>query len=261
MMHPRGLEPGDFSIAEALWALAEDRPVVFPAMETVTLPGPPDLTVHLNMDRDPVQNALRRGGFYEAEDLAVLKSHIKDGAEVVDIGANIGNHLMWFLTQGGAVRVWPVEPNPLALAPLLANIVVNGLWDRIRPEGLGFGLSDQASDTYGMKRHKRNLGATKMFAEQGDLPVLTGDALLSEARPDVIKIDVEGMEMQVLAGLEATIARHHPVLMIEVEDTAVAEFGRWCDTHGYRQVHGARVSAGNANYIVVPEAQRVRSEG
>jgi FkbM family methyltransferase len=60
--------------------------------------------------------------------------------------------------------------------------------------------------------------------------------------PDVgfMKIDVEGHELAVLAGAEATIARHTPNLLIECNDEhqpdAVKRLGEWLDAHGYATV-------------------------
>ena len=60
--------------------------------------------------------------------------------------------------------------------------------------------------------------------------------------PDVgfIKIDVEGHELAVLAGAEATLARHKPSLLIECNDEhlpdAVKRLGSWLDAHGYNTV-------------------------
>jgi FkbM family methyltransferase len=55
-----------------------------------------------------------------------------------------------------------------------------------------------------------------------------------------IKIDVEGHELAVLAGAEATLARHTPNLLIECNDEhqpdAVKRLGEWLDAHGYAAV-------------------------
>lgn len=67
--------------------------------------------------------------------------------------------------------------------------------------------------------------------------------------PDVgfIKIDVEGHELAVLAGAEATVARHAPNLLIECNDEhqpdAVARLGAWLDAHEYDTVflHGCEL--------------------
>ncbi len=241
-----------FDLAAARAALAEQRPVAFPPFELVHWGG---LSFALNFRNDPIQRELRQGRFYEAAELAVLERRVPQGATIVDIGANIGNHAIFFARHMRAARVIVFEPNPLSLAPLMANILLNRLEDVIVTDHLGLGLSDHAGGGFGMGRHDRNLGATKLTAGTGEIAVETGDNLLADERPDFIKLDVEGMEMQVLAGLEATIARARPRMLVEVDDKNRTAFGMWCLKHGYHHIDDWRVGPHNANYLIEPEEQ------
>ena len=241
-----------FDLAAARAALAERRPLVFPPFELVHWAG---LSFALNFADDPIQNALRKGQFYEERELTVLKRMLPMDATYVDIGANIGNHAVFFAKRMRAARVIVFEPNPLSLAPLMANIVLNRLERVIVTDHLGLGLSDHAGDGYGMGRQDRNLGATPLRAGAGEIAVETGDRLLADETPDFIKLDVEGMEMQVLAGLQATIARARPRMLIEVGDANRAAFGHWCLKQGYLLIDEWRVGPRNANYLIEPEEQ------
>lgn len=236
--HRQGL-PLALGALEQVHATIEGRQVVF----------------CLNMARDPIQNCHRRGGFYEAEELALLGALLPPGAVVLDVGANVGNHALWLAMFGGARRVVVVEPNPLAVEPLVANVLVNGLGNVIDIAHLGFGLADREAGGFFMKAHDRNLGATKMFADRGgDLTVRRGDDAFPDLSPDLIKIDVEGMELSVLAGLEGMIARARPVLMVEVDEENLAGFADWIATHDYREHRTFSVGARTANHILVPRA-------
>jgi FkbM family methyltransferase len=242
-----------FDLAAARTALAERRPLAFPPFELVHWAG---LNFALNFLDDPIQNALRQGRFYEERELTVLKRMLPLDATYVDIGANIGNHAIFFAKRMRAARVIVFEPNPLALAPLMANIVLNRLEHVIVTDHLGIGLSGRAGDGFGMGRHDRNLGATVLTPETGEIAVRTGDQLLADETPDLIKLDVEGMEMEVLAGLQATIARSRPYMLVEVRDTNSAAFGRWCLKQDYRVTDEWRVGPRNANYLIEPEERR-----
>ena len=241
-----------FDLADALIRLGDGRPVAFPPFEIVYLPED-GLQFALNMARDPIQNALRKGTFFEEEELNLLKDYISSGAQIIDIGANIGNHALYFATRMKAARVVVVEPNPLALAPLVANIVLNRLMHVIDMGVLGIGLSDLSEGGFGMKRHDKNLGATRMMAGKGRMEVHPGDVLFEEEHPDLIKIDVEGMEMRVLAGLEKTIARSRPVILIEVDGENDAAFDAWRNARGYGIRRSVRHSRKNCNHLIVPE--------
>jgi len=188
----------------------------------------------INMADDPIQNAHRTGQFYEGRELALLAEHVPAGATILDIGANVGNHALWLAMFTGATRIIVIEPNPLALEPLVGNVLANRLSGIIDLSHLGFGLGDSDTDGWGMKKHNRNLGATKMFSGQGTLTVRRGDTVFPQLNPDVIKIDVEGMEMAVLDGLHALIARARPVIMIEVLDSHADAFADWAQARRYR---------------------------
>jgi FkbM family methyltransferase len=230
---PRPELTGDdyFDLAAALAALAEGRAIAFPPFELVHLAAA-GVTFCLNMERDPVQRAIRNGGFYEEPDLDRLAAALPVGATVIDVGANIGNHTLYFATRAQAAQVVPIEPNQLALAPLVANVVINGLTGVIDLSRLGVGLSDRDAGGFGMKRHDRNLGATKMKPGKGDLRVCRGDTLFADLVPHLIKIDVEGMELGVLRGLSDTIARARPMIFVEVDHDNAEGFAAWCAAAG-----------------------------
>ena len=238
-----------FDVDAARHALAAGAPVRFPPFELLHVPKM-GLNLCLNMARDPIQNAWREGVFFEADELAVLTRHIKSGAHVIDVGANVGNHALYFATRMGAQRVIVVEPNPLAIAPLMANVLLNRLDDVIDLSLLGIGLSDGSQGGFGMKRHDRNLGATKMFAGKGDLQVHAGDDLLDGEAPDLIKVDVEGMEIKVLSGLSRIISTHRPVILIEVDEQNANAFENWRNAHCYDVAHTIRHSRKNCNYLL-----------
>lgn len=241
-----------FDVSAARDALAAGRPVAFPPFEMLHVPAM-GLNLCLNMTRDPVQNAWRRGEFFEAEELDALSRYVKSGAQVIDIGANVGNHAMFFATRMQAARVVVVEPNPLAAAPLMANVLLNRLDGVIDLTLLGVGLSDASAGGYGMKRHDRNLGATKMFAGKGALQVHAGDDLLEAEAPDLIKVDVEGMEMKVLSGLKRTIATHRPVILIEIDEESANAFDTWREAHRYEIVQSVRHSRKRCNHLLMAE--------
>lgn len=252
---PRPEATGDdyFVLSDALGALERGEAVAFPPFELVHLPTY-GLTFCLNMQRDPIQGAIRSGDFFEKAELEALAIYVKSGAHVLDIGSNIGNHALWFAHVMQAARVVVIEPNPLAMAPLVANVLVNRLDKVIDLSVLGIGLSDASEGGYGMKRHDRNLGATKMRAGAGDMQVHRGDDLFAGETPDLIKIDVEGMEMKVLSGLAHTIATHRPVILIEVDGANDAAFQAWLAHNRYAVQRTDRHSRKNCNYLITAEA-------
>ncbi|MEZ5912869.1 MAG: FkbM family methyltransferase [Paracoccaceae bacterium] len=66
----------------------------------------------------------------------------------------------------------------------------------------------------------------------------------------MIKIDVEGMEMQVLAGFEATLRLHKPVLFVEVDRRNDTAFREWLAGSGYGVAETFSRYRASTNYLL-----------
>ncbi|OIQ32100.1 MAG: methyltransferase [Alphaproteobacteria bacterium MedPE-SWcel] len=206
----------------------------------------------VDLKRDPIQRAHRDGKFYEEEELAAVKSIFPFGGTFVDIGANIGNHSLYVASFLAARKVIPFEPNPKALKLLFANIAMNGLTDRFDLSHLGQGVAGNPGVGFGIEDRNRNIGAARMMPGEGEIQVTTGDIALANDDPDFIKIDVEGMEIEVLSGLRDTLARCRPALLVEVDRENDTAFHALLDEIGYAVVDTLQRYRQNKNYIVKP---------
>ena len=70
-----------------------------------------------------------------------------------------------------------------------------------------------------------------------------------------IKIDVEGMEVDVLSGLSETIRRWQPTIFIEVWDSKLRAFLDWCAGESYHVVATYQRYQGIQNYLIKPVEQ------
>lgn len=208
-----------------------------------------------DMENDPIQRNHRRGNFYEGKELNRLKEVFPKGGTFIDIGANVGNHSLFAAMFLGAGRIVPIEPNPLAYRLLVQNVLVNGLVGIFDLTKLGVGLSDSEAGGFAMEKRERNLGGAKMLSGKGKLQVFKGDSLLKDETPAMIKIDVESMEMQVLAGLETVITMHKPILLVEVDNENEAEFFKWAKAMKYDVVETIQRYRLNKNHILRPKVQ------
>ncbi|MBM3616097.1 MAG: FkbM family methyltransferase [Alphaproteobacteria bacterium] len=207
----------------------------------------------LTNTKDVIQKEHLAGRFYETEELEIIRAHCPKNAVFVDIGANIGNHALFALKMLGVKQVIPFEPNPVAIAVLTSNVGLNGELGRCDLSHLGLGLSDkaQAGLTMEVDKPNKNLGGGRLV-EGGDLRVIAGDEALAGAKVDFIKIDVEGMEMQVLRGLAQTLEHCRPVLFIEVDETNRADFLAWVAANGYETAATFRRHPVNENFLLKP---------
>jgi FkbM family methyltransferase len=140
----------------------------------------------------------------------------------LDVGANIGNHAMYFLRH--FAKVIAFEPNPVALAVLRCNVVLADAETRVQVMPFGLGVRAETLNF----RHDQagNLGGSGFEAagaREGCLiacEMRRGDDLLSTVLKDddsvaMIKLDIEGGEFAALQGLRSTIVRHKPVILFE----------------------------------------------
>jgi FkbM family methyltransferase len=205
-----------------------------------------------------IEREQMRGLFFEHEELTFLAERLPRGLNIVDVGANTGNHTLFFAAVMQAVRVIPIEPLPRAAAALRATVAENHLAN-VDLSCLGKAIGAEKSRMRGIPSQTAGLGATHFVPDaEGDVAVERLDTLVT-GRVDFIKIDVEGMEMQALAGASALIAAQHPILYVEVVDESVGEFMTWVDRHEYR-VEKLFPDKTHCNYLLVP-TERKEKEG
>jgi len=201
--------------------------------------------------RNPViEREHTRGLFYEQDELTYLASRIRTGATIVDIGANTGNHTVYFAHVMEARKVIPIEPSPQAIQALERAVAINHL-TTVDLSKLGVGVGREAG-TFRLQLSQRGgLGATSLAVDPaGDVRVVPVDTLIQEP-VDVLKIDVESMEMSVLEGAKALIAQSRPLIFIEIADPNTAAFLTWIDVHGYR-IEKIFPDKMHANYLLAP---------
>jgi FkbM family methyltransferase len=152
----------------------------------------------------------------EAE-LPLLRDLVRPGDLTIDIGANLGVYAYELARLTG--RVLAFEPNP-DLAKLLKAV---------RPRGAAIyqvALSDTDGEAELLVPTGHGAHGIATLRRESDL----GDAVERVSVPTrrldtyklhgvrFIKIDVEGFEEQVLEGAAETIARDHPILLVEIEE-------------------------------------------
>ncbi len=147
-----------------------------------------------------------------------LKAALDPGAVLWDVGANVGHLDTWLIRVHPALgAIHAFEPNPHALRSL-QSLFQNHPKVRIHPIGLG--ERDETLELNAPRSGSKIGSLVRKFdgAERIRVQIRRGDAYCEECHlpaPQVIKIDVEGFEPQVFAGLSETIRRHRPVIFFE----------------------------------------------
>ena len=211
-----------------------------------------ELTFHVDNPLDVVQKVLLKGRFYEHALLRYHRDFIFNGSTVLDVGANIGNHTV-FYALSGAAKVYPFEPNPRANRLLARTIATNKLSDTVDLTYLEYGIGDVATTLGVHTANENNLGRT-VLSDDSDVRVEVRplDDFEFAGRISLIKIDVEGMEIPALTGAAKTVARHRPVVAVEVDDSNAEQFWDWVQDTDYQVVRMVRRHQLNADYVCIP---------
>jgi FkbM family methyltransferase len=156
------------------------------------------------------------GEFSEGE-MELFNDYLRSGMTVVDVGANIGVHTVYFANAvGPSGHVFAFEPQRILHQILCGNVALNQHGNVV---ALNAGLGAQ-SGTILVPRidyaRNANFGGLSLGKwERGEeVPLRTLDSCAPEAC-HLIKIDVEGMELAVLEGAKAVLDEHKPLLYVE----------------------------------------------
>jgi len=168
---------------------------------------------------DHISAAINVFGYYEKEDLEFLFEFLSPLNEVfrnglaLDIGANIGNHTLFFAPRFESIHAF--EPNP----PTYYLLKFNAGFTR-NAEAHNIGLGDEAG-AFTLVEDVTNIGASYIGAGKAneavsEIWVERLDTLdIDRSRLCFIKMDVEGFEARVIRGGSDTLSRYQPLIVFE----------------------------------------------
>jgi FkbM family methyltransferase len=170
---------------------------------------------------------IKKGNFLTDEpEYKILSNFINYGDWVIDIGANIGRYTKGFSELVGAHgRVIAFEPVPTTFSLLSANVQ---LFANQNVSLINAAVSDKLG-VVSMSMPKFSTGLANYYeahistSADCTISVLTMslDSLCISQHVALVKIDVEGHESFVLAGMQRLIQASHPVLIIETSSKEV----------------------------------------
>jgi FkbM family methyltransferase len=197
----------------------------------------------------------------------IIRDHVRAGGVTLDIGANMGwtARLMSHLV-GAHGTVHAFEPIPSAYDNLLLNVERAALKNIVV---YPLAASDRCGTTQLFLSSRDVTALATMrppnISKAGvahEVDVVTIDSLLDRfPRVSFVKIDVEGAEFRVLAGMEQLIARDHPILAVELSDSWLRTLGRSAEQlmeflRGY-EYEVFRLNDGRYDKVTSPPAEQV----
>lgn len=198
---PYALAVAGYQRARALWSekllgetLVRRRIHDFELMPDVQDPG--------------LSRALLLYGTREAEHRAILASVLRPGMTVLDIGANIGYYaVMELRLMGGRGQVVAVEPVPSNVELLRRNLILNGyeqaqiiesaVSDSSGRRRLNLSSSSNLHSFHRVAGQERDAQSDQIDVEVRSVP----DIVRAVGPIDLMRMDVEGHEVEILAGM------------------------------------------------------------
>lgn len=142
-----------------------------------------------------------------------FRQHVPRGATIIDAGANIGNHSVYFARVCGARQIYAFEPMRETFKILSRNAEINAM-DRIQCHNFALGARLGRADL--RQYSAANIGATRLESDEDGFYEVRPLDSLQFTELNLIKMDVEGAQISVLDGARETLARHKPLIWIEL---------------------------------------------
>lgn len=174
-------------------------------------------------------------GLHEFEDMSFVLHLLRKDDLMLDIGANIGSYTILAGAEVGA-KCFAFEPIPETFRCLIDNVNINGIYEKVKCYNIGL------ADKNGILKFTSNLNTTNhvVFNTSSiknvdiiDVPVRKLDTIVSGCDPLLIKIDVEGFELQVLKGADE-ILKSKSLLAVIIETFGKNNLDKQMSKYGFK---------------------------
>ena len=198
-----------------------------------------DYRMCLDLNDPGISKTLAIVGKRELEHAYILKSELREGMTVWDIGANIGYYvLMEAQYVGGTGKVYAVEPSPRNHELLKKNLDLNRCADRVETFQLAISNKNGESELYLSEMSNINTFNPRLFRFGRTAGNLSGAALMvptsdvgsftkDKRQVDLVRMDIEGHEVDVLESMIESVEREGFSAGILFE----THFPKYDDTH------------------------------
>ena len=170
---------------------------------------------------DPIGACLHYYGEWAQQEMDLFDLFLTETSNVIDVGANIGTHSVYFSKKCSRGNVISIEPQLYISEILNTNLLINGCFNVV-PMRAACGSEEKELRMININPfhgEKVNYGEFKVN-DHDDRGVYTNciqlDSLLKTGTNyNLIKLDVEGLEVEVLNGASKLIDQCKPILYIE----------------------------------------------
>lgn len=180
---------------------------------SLRFPGLPPIPIYLHTDPDVwISDYIRAGQVFEPHIVCLLRSLVRQGDHVLDVGANIGyTSMIASICAGTGGRVDAFEPEPRNIKLLrrnaeLAPIAPIAVHPYAAASENGLRLLSLSSDNLGDHRIERDFGSRDALLV--DACRIDAFEMFEASSVDVVKIDTQGAETEVLEGMTGLVEQN-----------------------------------------------------
>jgi FkbM family methyltransferase len=174
-------------------------------------------------EHDQINKSLSRGHFYEADLLTVIAAIGRTGV-YLDVGTHIGNHTLFFATECPSTAVIGFEPWEPSYRLAVRTMKANNVLDKVYIINCPVSSADGEMVSFFPPNRSLNTGAGYCI-KGGHVKSVSVDGTVSRLVKNspvaLIKIDVEGFDLEVLHGASRTIGNWRPYLVVEAQNNAI----------------------------------------
>lgn len=159
---------------------------------------------------------LHKLGILGEEEFVFFSRVVRPGMTIAEVGANQGIYTLFLARLAAPGKVFAFEPEPIVYSQLVKNVRQNGAINVVC-QPLAIANENKSSI---LRPGSLNSGDNRIIVDEGaraeDISVnaTTLDSLFPHERVDLIKIDVQGFELQVLQGAREVLNRNEEILLL-----------------------------------------------
>jgi FkbM family methyltransferase len=170
---------------------------------------------------------------YEKDSFTFIKSTIKSGQTVLDIGGHIGLYAVAFgKLVGPSGKVFSFEPTPITNNILRKTVALNGLESTVTVQNEAISKEEGETVFFISNQNADNSNSlvkyeTPKSVHGVKVPLLSIDKFAEKLnrKIDFIKIDVEGVELDAVIGAKETLLRDHPLCILALHPYQIKSKG------------------------------------
>ena len=173
-----------------------------------------------------LEDRLISKGDFEVSLLDLADYFIKEDTTIIDVGANIGIYSLYFSKKYPSCQVFSYEPVSSVFKSLKKSATINGLTN-LNPYLLAVGSECSETEIYaateatynkGLSSIMKNFDLNETYVKEKINVIALDSHIKKYNRVSFIKIDVQGLEKNVLDGALKVIKRDNPVIIFEHSD-------------------------------------------